>query len=151
VLFLFFEDPFRYSKIKKIGSYEILLDPNLSFEVFSTKGQIDSLIFKNKDLIIKNLLGNPDRCQLLQWIYFDNTPDRRSWKAFIGSEANLYDIGDLNILTQITAYSNFMERSRFRTDFKIDLKHDFPKDIYIYLCATLNYDNLPIEGTTALD
>jgi|GEM_PF-1917426 len=34
------------------------------FDVLSATGQIDSLIFKNKDLIIENLLQIPDRCQL---------------------------------------------------------------------------------------
>jgi hypothetical protein len=83
--------------------------------------------------------------------YFDDSPYRRSGEAFIGSELNLYDIGDLNLLTQVVTYPSFTEKGRFRTDFKFDLKYDFPKDIYVKLGATLNYDNTPIEGATKLD
>jgi small nuclear ribonucleoprotein (snRNP)-like protein len=83
--------------------------------------------------------------------YFDDSPNRSSGEAFIGSELNLYDIGDLNLLTQVVAYPSFTEKGRFRTDFKFDLKYDFPKDIYIKLGTTLNYDNQPIEGATTLD
>jgi putative salt-induced outer membrane protein YdiY/small nuclear ribonucleoprotein (snRNP)-like protein len=83
--------------------------------------------------------------------YFDDTPNRRSGEAFIGSELNLYDIGDLNLLTQLVAYPSLSEKGRFRTDFKVDLKYDFPKDIYIKIGTTMNYDNRPIEGATKLD
>jgi len=83
--------------------------------------------------------------------YFDDSPDRRSGEAFIGSELNLYDIGDLNLLTQVVAYPSFTDQGRFRTDFKFDLKYDFPRDFYIKLGTTLNYDNRPIEGATKLD
>ena len=32
------------------------------------------------------------------------TPSRQSFEAFIGTELNLYDIGDLSLLTNITVY-----------------------------------------------
>jgi hypothetical protein len=83
--------------------------------------------------------------------YFDDTSDRRSGEAFIGSELNLYDIGDLNLLTQIVAYPSLSDKGRFRTDFKFDIKYEFPKDIYVKLGTTMNFDNQPIEGATKLD
>ncbi len=83
--------------------------------------------------------------------YFDDSPDRKSGEAFIGSELNLYDIGDLNLLTQVVAYPSFSEKGRFRTDFKFDIKYEFPKDIYIKVGTTMNYDNRPVEGATKLD
>ncbi|HSH19225.1 MAG TPA: DUF481 domain-containing protein, partial [Draconibacterium sp.] len=36
-------------------------------------------------------------------------PDRKSWEGFIGTEFNLFNIGDLNLLTNIIAYPSFTE------------------------------------------
>jgi hypothetical protein len=38
-----------------------------------------------------------------------------------------------------------------RSDFGINLKYDFPYDIYIRTGMTLNYDNKPAEGSPELD
>ncbi|MHA7131263.1 DUF481 domain-containing protein [Algoriphagus namhaensis] len=84
-------------------------------------------------------------------VYFDETPDRQSGEAYIGSELNLYDIGDLNLLTNIAAYPSFSESGRFRTDFKLDVKYEFLSDFYVSLGTTLNYDNQPVEGAATLD
>lgn len=83
--------------------------------------------------------------------YFDDTPNRRSGEAFIGSELSLYDIGDLTLLTNVTAYPSLTEKGRFRTDFKLDIKYEFLSDFYVNLGTTLNYDNQPVSGATTLD
>ena len=76
---------------------------------------------------------------------------RRDGEIFLGSELNLYDIGDLNILTNIMAYPSISNPGRFRTDFKLDLKYEFLDDFYVKLGTTANYDNRPVEGATSLD
>ena len=83
--------------------------------------------------------------------YFDDTPSRRSGEAFVGSELNLYDIGDLSLFSQVVAYPSFSESGRFRTDFRLDVKYEFLDDFYVKLGTTMNYDNRPIEGATKLD
>ncbi|UZD21844.1 DUF481 domain-containing protein [Algoriphagus halophytocola] len=83
--------------------------------------------------------------------YFDDTPSRNSGEALIGTQLNLYDIGDLNLLTTLTAYPSLTESGRFRTDFSLDVKYDFLDDFYIKVGTTMNYDNQPIEGATKLD
>lgn len=83
--------------------------------------------------------------------YFDETPSRNSGEGMLGAELNLYDIGDLNLLTNIMSYPSFTEKNRFRTDFKLDVKYDFLDDFYIKLGTTLNYDNQPVAGATKLD
>jgi len=77
--------------------------------------------------------------------------DRSSWEGFLGTELNLFNIGDLNLLTQIIAYPSFTESKRFRSDMKFDLKYDLPLDFYIKLGATLNYDNQPVSGSSKTD
>lgn len=83
--------------------------------------------------------------------YFDDTPSKNSGEGMLGAELNLYDIGDLNLLTNLMAYPSFTEKSRFRTDFKLDIKYDFFSDFYVKLGTTMNFDNQPIAGATKLD
>ena len=83
--------------------------------------------------------------------YFDETPSRNSGEALIGTQLNLYDIGDLNLLTTLTVYPSFTESGRVRSDFSMDIKYEFLDDFYVKLGTTMNYDNRPIEGATKLD
>lgn len=83
--------------------------------------------------------------------FLDDTPNRSSGEGFLGAELNLYDIGDLNLLTQIAAYPSFTERRRFRTDYTLDVKYDFLEDFYVKLGTTLNFDNQPVENAPSLD
>ena len=86
------------------------------------------------------------------------TPNRKSMEGFVGTELNLYDIGDLNLLTNITVYPTIfsdtnVESGRVRTDFRFDAKYDdlFIKDFYIRAGYTLNYDNRPAEDGKEID
>ena len=81
----------------------------------------------------------------------DSIPDRDSWEGFIGTELNLFNIGDLSLLTSFIAYPSFTESGRWRTDFKLDTKYDLPMDFYIALGFTLNWDNQPAPGSPETD
>lgn len=83
--------------------------------------------------------------------YFDDTPSRNSGEAMLGAELNIYDIGDLNLLTSVMAYPSFTQRDRFRTDYKLDIKYEFFSDFYVQLGTTMNFDNQPVEGAAKLD
>ena len=48
-------------------------------------------------------------------------------------------------------YPSFTENKRFRTDFDINTKYDFPMDFYAKFSFSLNYDNQPIEGASEID
>ena len=85
-------------------------------------------------------------------------PDRQSVEAFFGTELNLYDIGDLNLLTNIVVYPTIVsddsvEPGRIRTDFRFDAKYDdvFIDDFYVRAGFTLNYDNRPAEAGRDVD
>jgi putative salt-induced outer membrane protein YdiY len=83
--------------------------------------------------------------------FTDETPDRSSAEAFLGGNLDIFDIGDLDLLTSLTVYPSLTESGRVRTDFKFDLKYDLPLDFFINLGFTLNYDNQPIEGASEAD
>jgi len=75
--------------------------------------------------------------------FTNGTPTRNSLEAYAGTELNMFDVGDLNLLSSLYLYPSLTESGRFRTDFKIDTKYDLPLDFYIKLGLTLNYDNKP--------
>lgn len=80
-----------------------------------------------------------------------NDLDRQNWEAFIGSSLNLYNTGDLDLVTNILVYYGITEKSRLRTDLKFDIKYDLPHDLYVKVGFTINYDNQPAEGSAKSD
>lgn len=83
--------------------------------------------------------------------YSNETPDRESWEAYVGSDLDLYNIGDLNLLTSIIVYPGITARERLRSDLVFDLKYDLPHDFYIKLGFSANYDNKPAENAGEFD
>lgn len=79
------------------------------------------------------------------------SPDRESWEGYLGSELNLFNVGDLNLLANLAVYPGITESGRLRSDFKIDVKYDLPLDFYIKVGTTLNYDNQPAAGSSKND
>ncbi len=79
------------------------------------------------------------------------TAAKQSMEGYVGTELNLFDIGDFSLLTRATAYPSITEKNRWRADVNIDTKYDLPLDFYIKLGFTLNYDNQPVEGATDTD
>lgn len=69
-----------------------------------------------------------------------------SAELFFGTEANLYDIGDLSFLSRVVVYPSLTESGRWRTDFNFDIKYDLPFDFYINFGLSYNYDNQPIQS-----
>jgi putative salt-induced outer membrane protein YdiY len=84
--------------------------------------------------------------------YTDPTiPNRSDAEANFGTELNLFDMGDLGLLTGLSVYKSIKEGDRVRADFKFDIKYDLPLDFYIKLGYTLNYDSQPVEGASEND
>jgi hypothetical protein len=77
--------------------------------------------------------------------------DRKTWEGFVGTELNLFDIGDFSILTKVVAYPSLTESGRIRADYVLDTKYDLPLDFYVQLGLTVNYDNKPVEGAPDTD
>ena len=86
-------------------------------------------------------------------VFSSDAPDRNSLESFFGTELNLFDVGDLTLLTNLMAYPSFTEAGRWRSDFDIQTKYEMPfdDDFYIKLGFTLNYDSKPVEGATDTD
>jgi hypothetical protein len=77
--------------------------------------------------------------------------DKNSAEAFAALEYNIFDIGDLDLLTKLVAYPSLTERKRFRTDFSFNMKYEFKRDFFINLGLDVNYDNQPAEGSSPYD
>ncbi|MDW7691137.1 DUF481 domain-containing protein [Flammeovirgaceae bacterium SG7u.111] len=77
--------------------------------------------------------------------------DKQSMEAFLGTELNLFDIGNLSLLTNGTVYPSITEKGRWRADLNFDAKYDLPLDFYIKLGVSYNYDNQPAENSSTDD
>lgn len=75
--------------------------------------------------------------------FSNETPARNSMEVYVGSELNLFDIGDLSLLTNIYIYRSLTESGRWRSDFQFDAKYEFWNDFYVKFGTTVNYDNRP--------
>lgn len=84
--------------------------------------------------------------------YTDPTiPSRNSAEGFAGLEVNMFNMGDLSMLTSLYVFPSFTESGRVRSDFKFDISYDLPLDIYFKVGYTLNFDNKPVEGASKTD
>ena len=83
--------------------------------------------------------------------FSNDDPDRSSMEAYVGAEFNLYDIGDLSLLTNGVVYPGITESGRVRADLGFNLKYDLPLDVYIKFGTTANYDNQAVEGASDWD
>ena len=75
----------------------------------------------------------------------------QSGELMFGGQYNIYDIGDLDLLTSLAMYPSFTQKGRFRTDFKFDIRYEFKIDLYFKVGTTLNYDNQPASGASSTD
>ena len=83
--------------------------------------------------------------------YTNDTEDRNSWEGYLGTDYNIFDLGDLDLLFSIMAYPSFTESGRWRSDSKFDIKYEFPLDFFIKSGISFNYDNRPAEGASETD
>lgn len=75
----------------------------------------------------------------------------QSAEAFLGSQYNIYDIGDLDLLTTVVVYPSLSSKGRIRSDFKFDIRYEFKFDLYFKIGTSINYDNQPTEGASKTD
>jgi|688.fasta_scaffold71309_3 hypothetical protein len=75
--------------------------------------------------------------------FSNEKPSRKSLEAYVGSELNLFDIGDLSLFNSVFVYPSLTESGRLRSDIKLDTKYEFFEDFYVKLGLTINYDNRP--------
>ncbi len=83
--------------------------------------------------------------------YSSEEDERQSWEGYLGTEVNLFDMGDLDLNFTFMAYPGLTELGRVRTDSKLDVKYELPLDFYINLGVSFNYDNRPAEGAGTID
>jgi hypothetical protein len=83
--------------------------------------------------------------------YSNEAESRNSWEGYMGTELNLFDIGDFRLLIILMAYPGITEKGRWRSDSKLDIKYDLPLNLYISMGVSLNWDNRPAEGASKSD
>jgi hypothetical protein len=84
-------------------------------------------------------------------VFFNDTPDRQSLEAYVGSEINLFNVTDFSLLSNIYVFPSLTEAGRVRVDYMLNANYDLPLDFYIGLNFSLNYDNRPAETGKDID
>ncbi|MEM1339903.1 MAG: DUF481 domain-containing protein [Bacteroidota bacterium] len=79
------------------------------------------------------------------------TSNRNTWEGYLGSELNLYDTGDLELVLDFMGYYSLTESGRYRADINFDTKYELPLDLFIRLGVSLNYDNRPAQNASETD
>ncbi len=83
--------------------------------------------------------------------FTNQTASRSSAEVYGGTELNLFDTGDLSLLSTLYLYPSLTESGRFRSDFKVDTRYEFVSDFYVKFNLTLNYDNRPAIAGNEMD
>lgn len=83
--------------------------------------------------------------------YVQGLEDIESFEGSMKIEYNMFDMGDLNMFTSITAYPSFTEKGRFRMVSNLTAKYDLPRDFYLKTSYDYNFDNKVVEGATESD
>ncbi len=109
------------------------------------KGRVTTLLGMGKYVISSHRLYLGTRAGINYNVetYFDPTLDKTSAEINFGAEFNMFEFGDLSLLTDFTAYYGLSESKRFRLDYSLVFKYDLPWDFYIKTEFNLNYDNQP--------
>jgi putative salt-induced outer membrane protein YdiY len=84
--------------------------------------------------------------------YEDPTLDiKNSAESFLGLELDIFDIGDLDILTDFKVIPSLTESGRVRMNFNTNFQWELIKDLYFRIGFTNNFDNSPPEGSPKND
>ncbi len=83
--------------------------------------------------------------------YSNETANRLSWEGYLGTDINLFDLGDIDLSFLGMFYPGFSELGRFRSDMRLDLKYDLPFDLFIKIGTAINFDNRPAEDGSKTD
>ncbi len=83
--------------------------------------------------------------------YSNETADRLTWEGYLGTELNIFDVGDIELLFAGMAYPGITESGRWHSDMRLDLKYNLPLDFFIKIGTSINFDNRPAEDASRMD
>ncbi|MFN3136823.1 MAG: DUF481 domain-containing protein [Allomuricauda sp.] len=83
--------------------------------------------------------------------FANESTNRNTWEVFLGSELNLFDVGDLELALGFLGYKGLTDAGRYRADINFDTKYELPLDLFIRLGISLNYDNRPAFNASQTD
>ncbi|MEN2488503.1 DUF481 domain-containing protein [Flavobacterium sp. B11] len=121
-------------------------EQDIDLRVVSKAGYGKYLMHSNKKYwgIASGLSFNHER-------FTGTTAPNKSLELFLGSDLNLYDIGDFSFQSKVNFFPSLTESKRIRADFSVDTKYDLPLDFFIKLSFVYNYDNKPKPGASKDD
>ncbi|MBU2916122.1 DUF481 domain-containing protein [Reichenbachiella agariperforans] len=80
------------------------------------------------------------------------TDNTATTEGFVNAELNAFGLKDVSIVSSLNYFPSITDWGRNRLNFNVNVKFDLPKDFYIGMGYTLNYDSDPnIESISTSD
>jgi hypothetical protein len=108
-------------------------------------------IVRNNHMYWQTFIGSAINSENFTEIAEEPSEDRQSFEGLVSTELNLYNLGDIDVFTNIAWYPSFTQKRRNRINYSINIAYDMPLDFYIKTGLTLNYDNQPAAGASETD
>ncbi|WP_281614144.1 DUF481 domain-containing protein [Flammeovirga sp. SubArs3] len=83
--------------------------------------------------------------------FTNDSPPNQSIETFLGTQINIFDVGDIDIYVQAVGYKSITETDRWRCDGNTNFKYNLPFDLYLKFSYSMNYDTNPAEVGKELD
>ena len=83
--------------------------------------------------------------------FLEGIQNRESFEGKWQIEYNMFDLGDIDLFTNLTFYPSITEQYRLRTNVDLTAKYDLPRDFYIKFSYNLKYDTKPYDGVEPND
>jgi len=108
-------------------------------------------IVRNNHMYWQTFIGSAINSENFTEVPEEPSEDRDSFEGLISTELNLYNLGDIDVFTNIAWYPSFTQKGRNRINYSISVAYDMPLDFYIKTGLTLNYDDQPAVGASETD
>ncbi len=132
-----------------VGTANFLQSDELQLQLRTTAAPGIGRFLRRTNRMYWNIAGGG------QWInersQDPNLPRKNSGEGWAQTELNLFDLGDLNLITTFKVSPSFTDAGRIRLDFRSDLKYDLPKDLYVRFGLSDNFDSRPQSDTPKND
>jgi hypothetical protein len=136
------KDFFLKGKIDYLKNTEQKLDLRTNYKLGGGK-----YFIRNNSLYWNASLGGSYNWEQIT----DNPRDRYSSEFWFGSEINMFNSGNISLLSNLFGYYGISETGRFRLDFRLDLLYHLPLKFYLKTGITINNDNQPVPGAANTD
>ena len=132
------------------GGVDYLVNDEQSLKLRSTyKLGLGNFLIRNHKMYLSTSIGSAWNNESFS---VEDQQNDSSAEGYISMDYHAFGLKGISISSGIQVFRRLTDSSRTRVNYNVDLKVDLPKDFYIGLGYTLNYDSHPVlEDITTTD